>query len=260
MVTRAREKLLRRLGRRTARSREGLFVVEGVRAAAEALDAGLAVEFALCAPGLDEGERGRALAARLAAAGVGVERVSDRELARFADTEAPQGILLVCAQPRRTLADLAVSALTTLLVCDALQDPGNLGALIRSAAAFGAAGVVALDGTVDAWNPKAVRASAGAAFRLPLVPAPWSAAGGWLAEHGFELWVADARGEDVEQVGRRGPVALVIGNEGSGVRREIKAAAARTVAVPVEGRVESLNAAIAGSILLYRLARTVRHA
>lgn len=235
-------------------------MVEGVRAAEEALDAALPIEFALCAPAIEETERGRALASRLAAAGVAIERIPDRELAGLADTDTPQGVLLVCVQPRRSLDDLAVSPVTTLLVCDAVQDPGNLGTLVRCAAAFAAAGVVALDGTVDPWNAKAVRASAGAAFRLPVILERWPAVRDWLAARGIELLVADASGEDVAGLQRRGPLALVVGNEGAGVRAEIRRAAARAVAVPVEGRVESLNVATAGAILLYELTRKARRA
>lgn len=235
-------------------------MVEGVRAAEAALDAALPIEFALCAPALEETERGQALATRLAGAGVAIERIPDRELAGLADTDTPQGVLLVCVQPRRSLDDLAISPVTTLLVCDAVQDPGNLGTLVRCAAAFGADGVVALDGTVDPWNAKAVRASAGAAFRLPVILERWPAARDWLAARGIELIVADARGEEVAALQRRGPLALVVGNEGAGVRAEIRRAAARAVAVPVEGRVESLNVATAGAILLYELTRRARRA
>lgn len=255
MISRARQRLLRRIAHRKARTREGLFVVEGVRAAEEALDAALPIEFALCAPALEETERGRALAARLAAAAVAVERVPDRELSALADTDAPQGVLLVCVQPRRALDDLAISAATTLLILDGVQDPGNLGTLVRCAAAFAASGVVALEGTVDPWNAKAVRASAGAAFRVPVILERWPAVRDWLAARGVELLVADARGEDVAGLQRRGPVALVVGNEGAGVRAEIRSAAGCAVAVPVEGRVESLNVATAGAILLYQLTR-----
>ncbi|MBI4540611.1 MAG: RNA methyltransferase [Gemmatimonadetes bacterium] len=260
MVTRSREKLLRRIAHRKARHREGLFVVEGIRATEEALEAGLGIEFALCSAALEETARGRSLAARLSAAAVAMERVEDGELARFADSETPQGILLVCEQLRRSLADIPLSPAAMLLVCDGVQDPGNLGTLVRSAVAFGAAGVVALEGTVDAWNPKAVRASAGAAFRVPIVVERWEALYRWLAERGIELLVADAAGEDAASLRRRGAVALVVGNEGAGVRPEIKAASALRIAVPMRGSVESLNVAAAGSILLYELSRRLRDA
>jgi TrmH family RNA methyltransferase len=145
-----------------------------------------------------------------------------------------------------------------VLVLDAVQDPGNVGMMLRTALGLGAAGVVALKGTAELINPKVLRGSMGAAFRLPAVSADAGALLAWVAERGVELWVAAADGEPVS--GRRGrarrpPLALVLGNEGAGVSATIAAAAGRRVAIPLAPGVESLNVAVAAGILLHEVMR-----
>ncbi|CAN5724576.1 RNA methyltransferase [soil metagenome] len=278
-LSRAREKLLARLGSRRTREREGLVLVEGPRAIAVALEAGARIRFILVAdhlpgagpddPDLPDPLSRTLVAAR--AAGIEVVRIPAADLDGHADTESPQGILAVVEEPAASLADLQANRPSggtrhvPLLVLDRIQDPGNAGTLIRAAAAFGAAGVVALDGTVDPWNPKVVRSSAGEAFRLPVIRESWEAFDTWRRLHGVPLYVADAGGEDVRTfgAGRRAPAAaqgtpvrleaLLIGNEGSGPRSEALSSADTTLALPLAPGVESLNAAMAGSILLWAL-------
>jgi RNA methyltransferase, TrmH family len=247
-------RLVRRLRTRRGREKEALVLVEGVRAVATALDAGARVRFAVTAPRLEETPGGSALAARLATGPRDVRRVSDRELGDLSDTEAPQGVLLVCEEPRVSLDDLRRGR---HLVLDAVQDPGNAGTLVRAAAAFGLDGVVALDGTVDLWGAKAVRASAGLVFRVPVVRCGAVEALERLRTLEVGIWVADADGEDVSGLGHPSAFALVVGNEGAGIRPEIAASAERAVAVPMRGPAESLNVGIAGSILLYALSQAL---
>lgn len=177
-------------------------------------------------------------------------------------TETPQGILGVFDEPASSLGawggGLTPSSfeVPVYLVLDALQDPGNVGTLLRTAAALGAAGAIVLDGTADPWSPKAVRAAAGELFRLPVARASWPEAHHWLGERGIRLVVADATGSDLRQTGLAAPphpLALLVGNEGAGPRPEALAAAAAVVALPLARGVESLNAAMAGSILLWAL-------
>jgi TrmH family RNA methyltransferase len=176
-------------------------------------------------------------------------------LRRIAATDAPQGVVIVARTPITELDQLDTGEDGTGLVFDAIQDPGNLGTLVRSADAFGARFAIALEGTVDPWNPKAVRSAAGSSFRVPIAQATIDRALDWLRSHSFRLLVADAAGTPVDSITRGQRTALVIGNEGSGVRAAVRAAAHTTVAVPVRGHVESLNAAVAGSVLLYLLTR-----
>lgn len=254
-LSRRRSALVARLRRRRTREREGLFLVEGIRSAAEALDHGADLRFAVCSPRLRELAGGPELAGAL---GDAADWVEDDELAALSDTEAPQGVLLVCREPRWTLADLLPGdGPGAALVLDGVQDPGNVGTLVRAASAFGVRAVVALDGTVDPFNPKAVRAAAGALFRLRLVRASWADAGAWLHDAEVALLAADARGTDVAGVVPGARWALAIGNEGGGLRAELVASSRRRVAVPMPGPAESLNAGVAGSVLLYALTRTV---
>ncbi len=243
-----------RLTHRKTREREGLVLVEGVRAAADALDAGAELRFSLRSPWLDGTDEGRALRARLEAAGADVDEVGNEELAGLADTESPQGILLVCAEPRPPAAEV-VRPGARLLLLDAVQDPGNAGTLIRAATAFGLDGVVALDGTVDPWNPKTVRAAAGMAFRLPVLGASWAEVEALLASSGLPLLVADAGGEPPPTEPLDGGWALAVGNEAAGPRGDVRAAARTVVRVPMPGPAESLNVGVAGSILLYALTK-----
>jgi TrmH family RNA methyltransferase len=136
---------------------------------------------------------------------------------------------------------------------DAVQDPGNFGTLVRSAEALGAAGVIALPGTVDPWNPKAVRAAVGSTFRLPVVGSSWETAAEWLRREGFGILGADAGGGPVPASVRR--AALVVGNEGAGLSAAVRAGMDGLVGIPLRGRAESLNVAAAAAILLYELTR-----
>jgi TrmH family RNA methyltransferase len=247
--------LARDLRRRKARERQGLFVVEGIRAVEELLRARVPVRGALVAPQLDATPRGAALRDALAAAGVTPLEVSDAELASAADTDAPQGVVVVAEQPRRTLADLSPAPAARYLVLDGLQDPGNAGTLLRTAAALGATATLALPGTVDLWSAKVVRSAMGAAFHHPTVSCTWDDLAAFLARAGAPLWGADGAGEPVAAAAADPPsrLAVAIGNEGAGLSAGVRAHAARLVAVPTTGLVESLNAAVAAAIVLYEL-------
>ncbi len=228
-------------------------LVEGVRAVTEALDAGANGRFAVTSPRLGHTSGGSALATRLAATDLELHTIDDAELSELADTEHPQGILLVCGEPRASL-DL-VEAGVRLLVLDGVQDPGNTGTLVRASVAFGLDAVIALEGTADPWAPKTVRASAGMAFRIPVIRACLLDAVAALQHAGVPLRVAAAGGEPVRRDERRAGFALIVGNEGAGVRDELKDAATSTVSIPMWGPAESLNVGMAGSVLLYELTK-----
>ena len=164
-------------------------------------------------------------------------------------TEHPQGIAALVEAPQFTLQ--AMFDRTPLVVIAAgLQDPGNLGTLVRSAEAFGATGMILLPGTVSLWNAKTLRASSGSAFRLPVMALTADDAFAALRDAGVRIFAAVARDGDSE-ADLRGPSALLVGNEGSGLPDAWIAQADARVTIPFPGAVESLNAAIAGSVLLY---------
>ena len=248
-LSQRRSKLVARLRARKSRMREGRVLVEGVRAVGEALDAGAEVDFAVVAPRLGLSEEGGRIRARLGE--VDVVEVSDSELDALSDTDHPQGVILVCLEPRLGLDALAQGS--RWLVLDAVQDPGNVGTLVRSAVAFGFDGVVCLDGTVDPWGAKVIRASAGMAFRLPVIVCTVSDMLNAFAERGTPVLVGAADGSS--DVAPLRSFALVLGNEGAGVRNQVRSAATETVAVSMRGPSESLNVAVAGSILMHDLTR-----
>jgi TrmH family RNA methyltransferase len=255
-VSREKRKLIQRLHNPRFRVREGLFVVEGIRGTREFLSATLPLDirFALVSPRLQGAEGGKELRDALGSLDVAVEEVEDRELAALSDTERNQGVMLVVEEPRDPWPWQGRSDPRRVVILDGIQDPGNVGALVRVARAFGIHGVLALEGTADPWNPKAVRGGAGAAAHLPVRRSSWQEARIWLRRHRIPLIVADPEGTDVRSARFPGAWALVLGNEGRGVREEIREEADGLLAVPMLGGVDSLNVAVAGAILLFALA------
>jgi len=253
-LSQGRARLIRRLADRRGRVREGLVLVEGWRGVATARSGGAAVKFAVLVHDDPTAEE-RALAEGLLQAGLEVVRAPRTTLGEVSDTETPQGLLAVVDEPRPRLPERVEGG---VLLLDRVQDPGNVGTLIRSAAAFGLERVLVLDGTVDPWSPKVVRASAGSVFLVPVHRVDLEEALEWLASVRIPLLVADANGEDVRSMQVPEPAALLMGNEGAGPRPAALAAADRIVALPMATGAESLNVAVAGSILLWALGPGVR--
>src|SRR5438094_6225493 len=253
---------IRDLQRRKARGRRGLALIEGVRLVEEALAAGVTFTGALVAPDLARTARGTALVAELEGHAVGVEEVGARVLAQLADTETPQGIIAVIEPRRWTASDFAPGPGAVALVIDGVQDAGNVGTLIRTAHALGAAGTVVLRGSADPTSPKALRAAMGATFRHLVVALDDPGFIAWARAHGVTLWAAAADGLPLHRAlgsrdggGARGPIAVIVGNEGAGIRPQLNALAAQRVAIPLAQGAESLNVAVAAGILLYEVTR-----
>jgi TrmH family RNA methyltransferase len=247
--------LARDLKRRKARERQQLFVSEGVRAVEELLRSPLTIRGALVAPQLAEAPRGEALRAALRARGVAIEDVPGKDFGSAAETDSPQGVVAIAEIPTRSLGTMSSDWRGVALVLDGLQDPGNVGTILRTAAALAAACVVALPGTVDLWNAKVVRSGMGAQFRHAAFTSTWAELDAFLARDGVEVWAADSRGESVAAMKVPARVALVVGNEGAGLSAEARARARRTVSLPIDANVESLNVAVATGILLYLVTR-----
>jgi len=163
----------------------------------------------------------------------------------ISDTKTSQGIVALFERPRATLDQLFARGDSVVVTLDGVQDPGNVGTIVRLAAAFDASGVAVLPGSADPFGPKAIRASAGAILAVPCVPASRDE----LLARGWPLFAADARGEAIDPPARA--AILAFGNEGSGLSDQI-ARAARKIAIPMSGRVESLNVAASAAILLSR--------
>lgn len=245
--------LARDLQRRKAREKRSLFVAEGIRAVEELSRSGLPIRGALVTSRLSSSLRGESLRRHLDQSGVEVTEVSDKDFQTAADTESSQGVLAIGEVPAHSLNTLEIGAECRILVLDAVQDPGNVGTILRTAAALGAAATIALPGTVDVWNSKVIRGSMGAQFTHPVVHAELGDLVAFLGRQAIELWAADARGEPVERTRAVKRLAIVVGNEGSGLNPEIRAKATRIISLPISSSVESLNVAVAAGIILYEL-------
>jgi RNA methyltransferase, TrmH family len=248
LLTQARD-----LGRRKARERDGLFVVEGIRGVEELLRSPLEIVGILSAPQLSESPRGEALRGSAIARAILLSDVTDREFASAAQTESPQGVLAIARSPRHSLAELPDKGTLRLLVLDAVQDPGNVGTIVRTAAALGVNATIALPGTVDLWNAKVVRSAMGSHFHHPAFHASWEELKAFCASGNVPLWGADGGGRTVGSVPAPSRLALAVGNEGNGLSAQVRSFASEVVSLPIAFDVESLNVAVAAGILLYQL-------
>ncbi len=245
----AKLKLVRTLpGRPGDRREAGAFLAEGVRLVEEALAAAWPFRFVL--HGSQLSERGRQLVERLEDSKVDVEQVEDALLESVSETETSQGILAVLE-----LTNLPIPNLPTfLLIPDQIRDPGNLGTLIRSAAAAGVQAVFVPPETVDAFSPKVVRAGMGAHFRLPVYSLGWDEIRARVT--GCTVFLADAGGQtSCWAADFRSRLALIIGGEAEGASESARKLADVLVNIPMPGKIESLNAAVAGGILMFEVVR-----
>jgi len=248
--------LARDLRRRKARERHQLFVAEGIRAVEELARSSVVVRGVLTAPQLDEAPRGAELLAQLGARGIATERVDHGEFASAAETESPQGILAIAEVPDRALAPLIDRPSLRILVLDAVQDPGNVGTIVRTAAALGADATVALPGTVDLWNAKVVRSGMGAHFHHICLAGTWDDLDAFRRNRPFDVWAADAAGDPVSRMSAPpARLAIVVGNEGGGLSSAARERANKLVAIPITQPIDSLNVAVATGILLHELSR-----
>ncbi len=245
MIPRGRLKFLRSLRLKKVRDREGVFLAEGLNAVEEALTHGRVREVFL-----GEEAAGLPRVRDLLGRGLKVQRLGPADVKQLAETRTPSGIFALVEDPSRPLAGARLPAPAVVLLAAGVADPGNLGTLIRTAAALGAAAVVASAGTVEPTNPKVVRATAGALFRIPVLKGEAAA----LKAMGYRVFVADAGGEPVSGWRARPPrLALAVGNEPRGIPAELRALADGALGIPLDAGAESLNVAVAAGILLHAL-------
>ena len=249
-----RLKELRRAMAHPGRDGTGLVGIEGPNLVTEALRAKLHIECVFAAQGSEHLLESMGLAPE-----TDVLLMPPELLTSALATDTPQPIAALIQPPDWTWTHLLGSHRKTIplvVVLAGLQDPGNLGTILRSTEAFGGNGVLSLPGTVNAWNPKAVRASAGSVFRVPLLSATVDECFTRLREANVKIFATALRGAaPADMVDLDGPVALLIGNEGNGVPAELAARAGSAITIPCPGSVESLNAAVAASVLLYEASR-----
>ncbi|MFN0125013.1 MAG: TrmH family RNA methyltransferase [Blastocatellia bacterium] len=239
----------------------GLMFVEGERLGEDCVQSGIPLFECFHTP--DPGPRAAAVIEAARARGCPVFAVEPEVLDVVADTVNSQGLILLAERPRFVLGDVMIAAKKAgaLLVClDAVQDPGNFGAIVRTAEAAGAAGVLAIKGSVDAYAPKALRASMGSAFRLPVVTDVWPEDLPPTAR-ALEIDLIGTTAEAPEQYDRhdwRQPGIIMFGNEANGVRPELLAQCARTIGIPIHPPVNSLNVAISVAVILFEAERQRR--
>ncbi|HJU67971.1 MAG TPA: RNA methyltransferase [Gemmatimonadaceae bacterium] len=243
--------LARDLQRRKARERQSLFVAEGVRAVEELLASSLEVVGALVTAESSSAERLAKVRAAFEDRRVALTEVSERDFLSASDTDTPQGVLAVAKIPDRSLTSVTLTERGRMLVLDAIQDPGNVGTILRTAAAFDVTATVAMPGTVDLWNAKVVRSAMGALFRHHALSASWNQLDEFLAASGVTFWGADAAGARLGDRGAPSKLAIAVGNEGNGLTSDARSRVAHTVSIPTASTVESLNVAVAAGILLH---------
>jgi len=252
--TSARVKRLRQLMERSSvRAREGAFVVEGPTLVADALDAGAELECLFVASGARVPVVDRAVAT-----GVRVFDLAPGVLERVAGTTTPQPVLAVARAVDVDLSELA--GMSLVVVCVDIRDPGNLGTVLRSAEASGAGGIICCDGSVDVYNPKCVRASAGSLFHTRIVARGepvkvLGTLGGWGLRR---LGTRAGDGDPYDRADLAGPTALVLGNEAHGLPPSVATSLDGWVSIPMEGRAESLNVGMAAAVLCFEAARQRR--
>lgn len=240
--------------KRKARDEEGVFLVEGIRMFRET--PGDRLKEVYVSRSFFEKEK-RLLDQMTAGAAVPVEVLADSVFAYVSDTRTPQGVLCVAGQMEYCSEAVSEGAAPHLLVLDNLQDPGNLGTIVRTAEGAGVTGILMSRDCVDIYNPKVIRSTMGSVYRVPFVYVPdLPEAIGRIKEKGIMTYAAHLDGGlcyDREDYCR--PCAFFIGNEGSGLRREVAQAADRYIKIPMCGQVESLNAAIASAVLMFEVRR-----
>ncbi len=257
-----RVKAARQLAKRRLRERARSFLAEGPQAVGEALAGdGVVSQLFLTAAGR---ARHAGLAGRAAGLGIDVQVVSGEVMAELAQTITPQGVLAVCRFVDVPLACLAGAAPRLTVILANVRDPGNAGTVLRTADAAGADGVVFAGTSVDPYNSKCVRATAGSLFHLPLVAGvPVAAAVAALREAGQQVLAADGRAaRNLDQADQAGmlarPTAWLLGNEAWGLPADLGGLADEVIAVPIYGQAESLNLAAAAAVCLYGSARRLR--
>jgi TrmH family RNA methyltransferase len=241
-------KLVRSLmGRARERREANAFVVEGVRLIEEAVNAGGQFQFVLYSDGLSE--RGKNLIETLSEKDIEVDDVAGVLLHKLSDTESPQGILAVL-----NYSQLPIPASPNfILIPDQIRDPGNLGTLLRTGAATGVQAVFLPPETTDVFAPKIIRAGMGAHFRLSIHSLTWEEIKTQTKD--MQIHLADMNGTSCWETDLRKPLALIIGGEAEGASDEAQRLASQKISIPMAGNVESLNAGVAGSVLMFEVMR-----
>jgi TrmH family RNA methyltransferase len=234
-------------GRAKERRDAAAFVIEGVRLVEEAIKANWPIQFILYDDSLSE--RGKAKIENLKSEGADVEEISTDLMQDLSETEAPQGILAVLSFHQLPTPE----TLNFVLIPDQVRDPGNLGTLLRSAVATGVQAVIIPPNTTDVFAPKVMRSGMGAHFRLPIHSLTWNEIEKQIKD--LQVYVADMDGQPCWKTDLGKPLALIIGSEADGASESAQKLATGKIGIPMAKEVESLNAGVAGSVLMFEVIR-----
>ena len=269
-VTSAKNPIIKQVREAAVGKLPGLMVAEGKQLVRDALEADVPFRLAAASPKLLEARDGHALRRQLEQRSGTFLDVNEHVLEKMSTLQTPQGVLAVLERPLRQLDGIAPDVEAPMVVVAAgLRDPGNLGAVVRTAEAAGADGLVVLRGSADPFREKAVRGSMGSVFRLPIASGGGEDGSGpvgveprelaaWIERRKIRLVVLDSEGGGVElgdEVSLRGAVGIVLGGEGSGIEESLRDAAESRIRVPMQAPVESLNVAVAAGVVLYEARR-----
>jgi RNA methyltransferase, TrmH family len=252
-------KRVRALADRKHRRREGAFVVHGIQPVWQAVEAGAPLEVLIVAPDLLRHAGAVAMVAAQEAAGVRVARLSAELFGRIADRDGPSGLAAIVRSVPAALGGLAVGQDSLFAALYCAGNPGNVGTIIRTASAVGAAGVILIGPSADPYDPVAVKASMGALFTMPVVALESAAEFlDWTGREGVTVAATSARGSvSCWDADLPLPLTVLLGSEGGGLPDDLLAAADLRVAIPMTGTAESLNLAVAAGVLLYEVRRRI---
>lgn len=233
---------------------ERLFVVEGLWAHEMILESGIAIESFLSCPTLIYSETARSVYRKAESAAESIYHLSEKAFKRICERDRPDGLISICRFPYFSIDDIPCSKNATVLVLDGLEIPGNIGTLIRTVDGAGAAGIIICNRKARLTHPKILRASHGMNFSIPIVECCVETASQWLDKNGYTVHLADANTKEFfyERL-FSGRNALVLGNERYGLSKEWNEKGYKSISIPMKGRSDSLNVAVAGSIILYEM-------
>lgn len=251
-----RIKQLLNLRERRVRDESQLFLIEGYRELLRATDAGWKMETLFVCPALFLGSNEEALIKRVTASGAKLIQCTEAVFHKISYRDRPDGLLAIAPQKHRTLQEFETKQHPLFIVAEAIEKPGNLGTILRSADAVGVDGVIVCDRCTDIFNPNVVRASVGTLFTVPVVEAEGKETLEWLKRHGITILAATpAAKAEFTQVDMRVPLAIAVGTEQLGLSKLWMEEAALQVRIPMRGVADSLNVAMATTLLMYEALR-----
>jgi TrmH family RNA methyltransferase len=252
-------KLIRKLEQKKYRQESGLFFIEGLRTVGEAVQTGAPIETLVFAPELLISDFGKSLLKYPAVENIETLEVSSEIYQKIAHKEGPQGIGAIVKQDWKVIDQILADSGDLWVGLDSVSDPGNLGTIMRTAEAVGCRGIILLGHSTDPYDPTAVKASMGAVFSLELVQSDWDSFNNWKNNNQFTMvGTSDSAKTDYQMVAYRRPLILLMGSERHGLPDQMQSTCEHMVFIPMEGRTDSLNLAVATGIMLYEIYNQTR--